>query len=256
MKNNKNFKNFIKEIKDATKKECYEFKVLKGEPGLLDSKIGGEPYIPVGKSQPYSSKNEPLALLVQINFDGINLENFPDHGILQVFVDAKVDYPTEYKIVYYEDTSIKQTPIALEKTDLKDFFIQEPIKIGLKKTTTYMPISDFRFDEICAKSAKNNLGVNITETFDLEDVTDINIDDVYNEFDSPAGNIGGYADFTQTDPRTFEDDKDYTECLVKIDSCLDDKINIGDCGIAWVLINKEDLINKHFEKGLFDWDCC
>ena len=255
MANNKNFKNFIKEIKDETEKECYEFKVLKGKPELMDSKIGGTPYVPEGKTQPYSSKNEPLALLIQINFDGIKLENYPDHGILQVFVDRSVDYPTEYKIVYYEDTSIKQTTQTEKELDLKDFFVQEPMKIGFKKTKVYMPVSDYRFDGICAKSAKHNFGVDIESLFDLEDVMDINIDDVYNEFNQPNGNLGGYADFTQEDQRTFENE-DYTECLVKIDSCLDDRIQIGDSGIAWVIIKKEDLINKHFEKGLFDWDCC
>ncbi len=70
-----------------------------------------------------------------------------------------------------------------------------------------------------------------------------------------AGNIGGYADFTQSDPReNVKEDK--SECLVKIDSNLGHGIMIGDSGIIFALISQKDIENCNFENALVDWDCC
>lgn len=84
-------------------------------------------------------------------------------------------------------------------------------------------------------------------------------DNWYNEITKslsiPKANIGGYADFTQQDPR-FGDNEKRTECLLKIDSYLDERINIGDAGIIFVLIALNDIKNCQFENATFDWDCC
>ena len=69
--------------------------------------------------------------------------------------------------------------------------------------------------------------------------------------------LGGYADFTQTDPRAYEKEKTtLTECLLKVDSCGDYEFYIGDSGILSVLISKEDLEQCRFENAVLDWDCC
>ena len=68
--------------------------------------------------------------------------------------------------------------------------------------------------------------------------------------------LGGYGDFTQTDPRVYEAEKKrLTECLVKIDENGDEEFCIGDAGIISVLISEEDLRNKNFENAVLDWDC-
>lgn len=58
------------------------------------------------------------------------------------------------------------------------------------------------------------------------------------------GNIGGYLDFTQTDPRDTIIEN-YEECLFKIDSNLSKKIMIGDCDILFGFIVKESIKNKN-----------
>ena len=51
------------------------------------------------------------------------------------------------------------------------------------------------------------------------------------------GNLGGYADFTQTDPRPIKDAENKEECLIKIDSNLGHGIMIGDSGIIFSFID-------------------
>ena len=68
--------------------------------------------------------------------------------------------------------------------------------------------------------------------------------------------LGGYADFTQTDPRGYKNEK-VSECLFKIDSNYDmTKITIGDAGIVNGMLSPEDLSEGHLDKALVYWDCC
>jgi uncharacterized protein YwqG len=60
---------------------CYNLEITEGEPGPLDSSIGGIPYLPVGETLP----EEPL--LLQINFEGVELEGYPNKGIFQLFAE-------------------------------------------------------------------------------------------------------------------------------------------------------------------------
>ena len=46
------------------------------------------------------------------------------------------------------------------------------------------------------------------------------------------------------------------EYLIKIDSYLDKRLQIGDLGIIFLFINIEDLKKCKFENGHCDWDCC
>ena len=63
------------------------------------------------------------------------------------------------------------------------------------------------------------------------------------------GNLSGYADFTQSDPRPIKNKEDKVECLVKIDSNLRHDITIGDSGILFSLLNMK-LLNLLMKKIL------
>lgn len=84
-------------------------------------------------------------------------------------------------------------------------------------------------------------------------------DDWYEEFEENTSNplitIGGYANFTQTDPREYKI-KDKEVCLFKLDSYYNSrKFNIGDIGIIFALISKDDIKKCNFENTIVDWDC-
>ena len=79
---------------------------------------------------------------------------------------------------------------------------------------------------------------------------------IYDECQTTPITLGGYADFTQQDPRTSSSSlANLTECLIKIDSEGYDKLQIGDAGIISIFISKEDLESANFQKAVLDWDC-
>ena len=209
----------IEKLKELTKKECYRFEIVDGKPRTTDTKLGGNPYLPKGYEYPTDEFNNPLALLFQINFEDIELEDYPDKGILEIFVDTKLSYPSKYKILYFE--TIEECETDFPTLDLNYFMINEEYKLKLEKCITYMPINDYRFDDLLSKCAKE-CGLTINYLHTIED--DLNDDEAFdyiiNKLPATYAEIGGYANFTQYDPREGND-SELTECILKLDSYLD-----------------------------------
>lgn len=246
----------INKIKEETKKECYSFKIVEGVPSITDTKLGGRPYLPKNYEYPSDELGKPYALLFQINFKDIDLEGYPNDGILELFVDRELGYPSKYQVLYFDKVE-SEFETEFPNIDLNSFIVQKEYKIELTKTTTYMPINDYRFDKILNRIAKDECGLTINHLYTIEE--DLNDDEAFDylieRMPTTHGEIGGYANFTQGDPREGTEGI-FTECIFKLDSYLDlNKVMIGDCGIAWLLISKENLINKDFHKAKFDWDC-
>lgn len=61
------FQKVIDIFKETTRKHCYSIDLLDEVPDILDDKIGGTPYLPVGEEYPVDKSGNPLALLLQIN---------------------------------------------------------------------------------------------------------------------------------------------------------------------------------------------
>ena len=72
-------------------------------------------------------------------------------------------------------------------------------------------------------------------------------------FHASGHKIGGYAYFTQGDPREDEPERKDDILLLQIDT--DKEIMFGDAGIANIFINVDDLKKKRFDKAYFNWDC-
>ena len=124
----------LKEYKELTKKECYGIEVIEDEiPDILDDKIGGTPYLPVGVEWP-----EGMNLLLQVNLKNIELEHFPKEGILEIFVSSDCDSPCETKVFIFDEGLEYQTD--LPEQDMDEFFVTEPLKIKLEKVIEHMPI--------------------------------------------------------------------------------------------------------------------
>lgn len=73
-------------------------------------------------------------------------------------------------------------------------------------------------------------------------------------FDASGHKVGGYAEFTQDDPRDYNTDLQDDIQVLQID--VDEHIMFGDSGIGHVFISKENLLKKDFSKAYFYWDCC
>lgn len=270
----------FKEFEDITRKECYTMNIKEDVVSIKDSKIYGEPYLPLGEEYPLGKDGNPLPLLIQINFEDINfiLPGYPNKGILEVFADKEISYPLDYEIRYYEDINLKYQTIFPE-IDVKNFIVNKPLKlINFRKEVTYMPVSDYRFNKIL-KSLLNKAYENEEMLKEVKSVLK-QTSDKYSEYNGKLKKllqdditnklacqyyhsplmIGGYADFTQYDIRAH-DEKEKTESLIKIDSNIrmGDKypvLNIGDGGIINVLISKKDLKEKNFKNAIVTWDCC
>ena len=110
-----------------------------------------------------------------------------------------------------------------------------------------------------AEVIKEVAGVELRNYHAIQDFFDRNGYDIYDELYTInlfPGNISGYADFTQTDPRPIKNAEDKVECLIKIDSNLGHGIMIGDSGIIFSFISKEDIKSGNFTNAIVDWDCC
>lgn len=253
------FEKFINMFKCQTEKECYKIDLIDETPGILDNKIGGSPYIPIEEEYPLDVKGNPMILLLQVNLKDIKLDGYPNDGIMEIFISQEYNYPYEYKIKYFKDNLKYKTdlPNVLKENTIP--YIEKEYKIKLDRTIDYMRISDFRYWDVFKEIANNVYGINPDEY----DLGFNNYKHKYSkDFDKiiyskcPKISIGGYADFTQEDPRSYEDIADKTECIFKLDSLYDQKrIIIGDVGILFALISMEDIKDKKFENIYVDYDC-
>lgn len=249
-------KKVIEKFKNETKKECYKIEILEEIPQIEDDKIGGRPYLPVGEEYPVDKNGDKMALLIQVNLRNIDLPSYPKKGILEIFVDKEYRWPCEYEIKYFKEGLEYQT--NFEDVSLKKFITTKPLKIQLKKDIEHMPISDYRFVDVISPIIYKEFDINLKNFFEVADFFEERGYYLGNVIDKNlkihGGNIGGYADFTQNDPR-YKMKENKTECLVKIDSKLGHGIIIGDLGIIFALISKEDIESCNFKNALVDWDC-
>ncbi|EOR02988.1 DUF1963 domain-containing protein [Acinetobacter sp. ANC 3926] len=236
---------------------------------LWQSKIGGQPYLPLDATYPVDSNGNPLALLAQFNFAEIpNLPNFPNQGILQFYIAADDLYgmnfddqqqQSGFKVLYFdhvlEDVSqLKQdfSEVLLSEDDYLPFTGQYAIEFNL--TSQPMSLGDFAF-------APKILGVD--ELYDFEDRFeggDFEDDFIepYDEVASASGHrLGGYPYFTQTDPRQYNEKVQDYVLLFQLDTDdAENEIMWGDSGVGNFFIHPEDLKKRDFSKVLYNWDCC
>ena len=250
----------IEEYKNATAKDCYTVTILADEPAITDNKFGGMPYLPVGEAYPTDKDGKPLALLVQINLKDIDLPDWPHEGVLEIFTDTEVDYPCQYAVKYFPADQEYQENFP--EIDTSHYIVPTGHKITFEKAVTYMSPNDFRFNKLAAKIFSDIYGVKLENYGQICDFFEGDYkwqDRIYEEnSNTPSFTIGGYQDFTQSDPR--DEGTEFgkkTESLIKFDSvCEDGKYMIGDSGILFTFISPEDLRDKKFENAVVDWDCC
>ncbi len=254
----------LERFKKETEKECYEVELLGENPDIKDNKIGGIPYLPIGEEYPKDNNGNPMLLLLQVNFKDIDLDGFPKDGILEIFVENELmdvydQEKNSYCVKYYKDNlEYQKDNIPVAHVEKYTSIVDKSYKISLKKTKGYMPYNDFRSEETIKKAANYimNKELNIVNNNSYE--VDKLFGDTINMFyDDTTICIGGYADFTQCDPREHGNSLgDKTVCLFKLDSFYDlEKIFLGDAGILFALISPDELNKKEFDKTYINWDC-
>lgn len=247
---------FLKEFKSELDKYKLEAARIEAVPvteeeslSVKTSKFLGKPYLPMTQEYPKNKFGKPMILFAQINFEEVPfLKGYPRTGILQIFTSELFwAYGDEYFLyLYHQETNQPyQTDFSFLTEDLyTDLPISCEHKLKFIKVTEYGGVRDFRF----------NFMFNSKSFFDFGDNLTKEERDVFSQmFCSSGHKIGGYAYFTQGDPREGEPEKKDDVLLLQIDT--DDKIIFGDAGIANFFINAEDLKKKRFDKTYFYWDC-
>lgn len=232
-----------------------------GEPDAFASSFGGQFYVPPGFAWP-EFKERPMWPLAQLNFAELpHLDGFPDRGILQFFINTDdlygVDFDnrteqTGFRVVYHPEPG----EVTLPNPELPHpatvyLPVERPIRVSASPATMPMSVWDWRFAHTLAESWRRRVGSEPDP--ELAYVAWDVLTDVESEVIA-AHQIGGYAQFTQEDPREYESQwRGHSTVLLQIDS--GDGICWGDAGIACFLIEPERLRNLDFSNVLYSWDC-
>ena len=224
-----------------------------------------------------SSNHEQFALLAQINCAELPENNlYPKVGILQFWIgrDDLMGLEDDYKVVYFEniDNTItkeevltKYKPLDPNNYDQYTPFDPTNAEFGLtfEKGISTITTADYRFENIIISA--------IHELYPDEEVARLysDLDEDVHEYlyTSVKGlkhAIGGYPNFTQYDPRSYNSEEGeqspYDIMLLQVESewKKDNDVEIiwGDCGVGNFFISEENLKNRNFEDVLYNWDCC
>lgn len=253
----------VEDFQKATLKKSISIKRKSAKSDPIEkrtsSKIGGNPYWPDDKPYPQIMGDNAI-LLYQINFDEMpKLEGYPSKGILQIFtrqgwvediydsMDVKCFY---HKNIVSEDKMLKDIPISTLNLpdDLEDaYFVSDGYLIYIegKLVDDYINPSIDEWEELLEKSLKENFKDEYTNFNDYRD-------DLWKLIDITTDKIGGYPYAIQSYYKLKEIEE--MPLLINLDS--GGEINLGDCGIMNIRIDKKVLANLKFENPInFYWDC-
>jgi uncharacterized protein YwqG len=231
----------------ATIKPCVVVTASEEPKDPLASRVGGIPPLPVGVDVPTNRKGNPLSFLAQINWSEVPpLNGFPKTGLLQFYISREnlfgwnPDRPTDqdgFRLLYFEEPPRPpyHAESVLSKAD-QPFPHEGPAK-GLSFEKAKMPVTggDFRV---------NALNFESDDDFDT-----------YMDLPTVGNRIGGYPDFTQTDPREYNRQLREYELLFQLDSDPDLGLMWGDAGIGNFFVQPADLAKCDFSNVLYNWDC-
>lgn len=232
------------------------------ETPIWQSKFAGMPFLPLGVEYPKDADGNYLYLLAQINFEEVpeGIEYLPKKGILQFYIanddlyGMDFDAPAQqngFRVLYFPEVDKENFQRDLPELREPKFtpfdYPLQAHQLSFEITEEMIGTNDAHFD--------NFFGENANTLIDLS-YDDPAIDEWLRQNIKNSGHkMGGYADFTQEDPRRYDEDKleRYNTLLLQIDSI--DGICWGDMGIGNFFINQEKLKNLDFSDVLYNWDC-
>jgi uncharacterized protein YwqG len=225
---------------------------------LEASKFGYLPILPVDFEYPQDAEGKFMYPLAQINCNELPaLSGYPTTGFLQFYIAAEDDVygldfddqqsQTHFRVLYFENNEV-----ATHKTDLS--FLQEVLLSDM------IPIHRPHGLIFNLKEEYIGLGDVHGEKFNFPELNEKypsfadELDEaIYETFKSEGHKIGGYAYFTQNDPRFYN--KKLKEYILLLQIDTDDHILWGDAGVGNFFIHPDDLAKKDFSKVLYNWDC-
>ncbi len=227
------------------------------ETNWWQSKIGGNPYFPKNAIYPVDLEGNQLLFLAQFNFEEMpSLPPFPNEGILQFYISDDPFYGSElndpfsqdgFRVVFYKKLIKDESQLVTDFSFLRNFMrdpidtkVSYPLKFQLGEE--YVPTVDHNFDHLLGEDFFYQFGDKEWEIW--ED---------YNQTVRSAGHkLGGYAHFTQEDPRYKQSIA--LQLLFQLDSDENIKCTWGDQGIANFFIDPKNLQQQDFSNVYYNWD--
>jgi uncharacterized protein YwqG len=241
-------------------RSCIQLLPQAGEPVLpWGSQIGGLPYLPAGFDIPLATDGRPLALLVQINFaESPPLPPFPEDGVLQIFIHDDGFYGLNLEDpfdqsnfrVRYLPTPEEAADAQLPSYDYRDELDTSSLPFNpwqafaLKLELAHeLPLpQSLAFEQAMGADFFGQFGERKWELLDR-----------YSQSLKPhLHKLGGYAQFTQEDPRSADSQM---ELLLQVGSDHAIESLWGDMGIANFFICPVDLERRDFSRVMYHWDC-
>lgn len=248
---------FLKPFADQLEQYKLESIKIKATPLDADrpvsdaSKFRGLPYLPLTVPYPVDEAGRPMLLLAQIKLEELPTNRLlPATGLLQFYISAFDCSDTdESKVLYLRpeqlQTEIRQDYSFLPSTHYEDSPVYCEHELGFAETTEYGGVGDYRFDLIFD-------GLDASDY--AETLSEAERQAFENLLSTTGHKIGGYAFFTQGDPREYQAEPGREVQLLQID--IDEEIMFGDSGVAHFFINEQALKGGRFEEAYFYWDCC
>ncbi|TNE62117.1 MAG: DUF1963 domain-containing protein [Bacteroidetes bacterium] len=222
-----------------------------------ESKVGGLPYLPKDVPYPQAPDGRNLFFLAQLNFaDMPALDPFPDTGILQFYIYDDDLYgmdfddgenPDTFRVLYFPEPIADPGQLQTELSpgtghDLLPHHPDASFPLTFALQEEIAPDTDYRFWQ--------QFGAGFFRQFGEQEWE---MQDAYGKAVRSDGHkLGGYAYFTQDDPRRPEDPM---LLLFQLDSDEGMDLMWGDMGIAHFFIREDDLRARDFSRVLYDWDC-
>lgn len=223
-----------------------------------ESKVGGQPYLPKQMAWPTDPNGRTLFFLAQINFADVPaLDPFPSKGILQFFINDDDLYgmdfedgenPDTFRVLFHPEITENETLLQskLPSSDWDEALLPHhpdecyPLVFGLEEEV--VPITDYQFYQYFGSEFFRQFG---------EKEWDV-MGELEKSVRAQGHKIGGYAYFTQDDPRRLDDPM---LLLLQLDS--DERMDLmwGDMGVGHFFIREKDLRALDFSRVLYDWDC-
>ena len=230
---------------------------VSAETSTLQSKFGGKPYLPQDTAYPVDVQDKPMLLLAQIACADLPpLEPFPQKGMLQFYIadddmyGLDLDEPDQqhnFKVLYFPEINQEQCRSDFSfLPEFKNSPLRKNFTLHFQEEKAPVGTEDIHFDSVFGDSPFT--------FFDALCEKGEEIKKTYQRIAAANGHkVGGYAQFTQEDPRWTQEDFAEAILLLQIDSD-GDGIQWGDQGIAHFFIRPDDLKKLDFSKVLYNWD--
>jgi uncharacterized protein YwqG len=228
---------------------------------LRQSKFYHYPCLPEGFPYPTDNNGKDMIPLAQINFSECpSLNGFPSTGYLQFYIaDDDVygldfdDQQTQngFRVLYFKEEDlikpIQDFSFLKEAMHAENSPIDKPYRLSFQLKDDYLSMSDYHgrgtVNAIMEKIALQHPQIK-------DKLTDI----LYDRSSNSGHKLGGYAYFTQEDPRVYK--KEWRERILLFQLDSDNDIMWGDVGVANFFIHPDKLARLDFSDIVYNWDCC